>query len=271
MGKQLIDKMLPSVAKAKLPANSQTTMVGLKSYEEGLYQVDVSRNAPKKLADALRTFQSGGCAPYYCAGIAYALISASKETHGGYYQKGLQAALDWLEKAQSFAPDQVEINIWEALIYTYWGRLDDARMVLDYLQQQGINNFYLARGEIAYWLTQNDPAQVERWYQDAFKRAPNGIMKLHLQNEMADFYAGSKQWNKAIDAYRHAINLQRGDPRLWHKLSAVYWQMDDLDEAARCNKRSLALGALPEATQLAQEIQQKMGSGSLVGKLFGRG
>ena len=272
MGKQLVDKMLPALNKVKMPANNTATVLGLKAYEEGVYQVDSSNNSPRKIADALRTFQTGDSQPYLCAGIAYALIAASREADNSYDQNGLQSALDWLEKAQDVAPDRVEINVSETLAYIHLGRLEDARLVLDYLGGQEPSNFYLARAEIVYWRMIGDAEQVEKWYEMADQRAPNGIVKMHLQLELADHLAETKQWERAIEAYRKPIHFNRDNPLPWHKLSLVYWEQNNLEEAERCNQRSLKLGKLPEAIQLMQAIKQKMAEekGGLGKRLFGR-
>ena len=79
------------------------------------------------------------------------LVAASREKDGSYAAGGLKASLKWLEKAQEFAPDLFEINMIEAFIYIYSGRLDDARIVLDYLEELDPSDYYILTAEAAYW------------------------------------------------------------------------------------------------------------------------
>ena len=86
------------------------TPLGRQTFEVGLEKVSSSDDDPKELVSALKIFQSGDSQPYAFAGIAYTLVTASKETNGTYSQAGLDAAMEWLEKAQVSEPEIAAIS-----------------------------------------------------------------------------------------------------------------------------------------------------------------
>lgn len=270
MGDALVQKMLPSFARVPLPASAEATSLGRTTYEVGLEKVNNYKNDPKVLAEALRTFQTGDSQPYFFAGLAYTLVAAAREADGSYAQSGLDAALEWLEKAQALAPDIVEINFIEALIYIYSGRFEDARLILDYLVEQDPNCFYLTEAEVAFWQAQGAQVETIQAYQKAITEAANVPQRLRMQNRLGDFYLAAGMLDKALAVYKEAVHFDRDNPWLWHNISTIFFQQDNMEEAARANKRTLSLMDLPEARQLEQAIKAKTESGSRLGRLFGR-
>lgn len=271
MGQALVEKMLPDLASRKWPETREATELGRKAYEVGLDKADEYNRDPRVLAAALRTFQSGDSRPYAYAGVAYTLVKAAREDDGSYAELGLSSALDWLEKAQELAPDVTDINMIEAFIYVYSGRYDDARLVLDYLESFNANNYHVLRAEIAYWQDQGMLDETVRWYGKAAGAAESVPQKLRLRSSLGDFYLAMKQYEKAVEIYREAIHFAGENPWLWHNMSLAYWNLDNMEEAARCNKQVLTLKPdLLEAQKLEAMLSERMDDGGFRKRLFGR-
>lgn len=270
MGQALIKKMWPALAKMEWPDNPSVTQLGRKTYEIGLDKADEYRDDARALAAALRTFQSGDSRPYAFAGAAYTLFKASREQDGSYTQYGLDAALQYLEKAQELAPDVIEINMIEAFIYIYSGRYDDARLILDYLEGLNANNYHLLRAEIAFWQVQGDIEETIHWHDKAVAAAETVPQKLRLRNNLGDFYLAHKKYDKAVEIYKEAIHFARENAMLWHNLSMAYWYLGNEEESARCNKKALQLRPeFPKAQQLEAKLKERMGEGGFRKRLLG--
>jgi tetratricopeptide (TPR) repeat protein len=271
MGQRLVESMLPAINKMNWPETTTATTLGRQAYEIGLDKADEYSDDPKDLAAALRTFRSGESLPYAYAGVAYALVKASREQNGAYSETGLANALKWVEKAQDLDPDVLEINVVEVLIYIYGGRYEDARLVLDYLQAIDHQNYYLLKAEIAYWQQQGQIDEAVRWYEQTVNVAETVPRKLRLRRDLGDLYFEHRRFQEAIDVYRETIHFSREDPRLWHKMSLAHWQLEDYEEAQRCNQQALKLQSdFPQALSLQAALKEKMDTGGLGRRLFGR-
>ena len=271
MGQRLVEKMLPALDKMQWPETGAATELGRQTYEVGLDRADDYLNDPKVLASALRTFQTGDSRPYAFAGVAYTLVKASREQNGSYAQSGLAEALTWLEKAQELDPDVLEINVVEALIYVYSNRFDDARLVLDYLEAVDDRNYYIYKAEIAYWQEQGRLEETVTWYEQTIEAAETVPRKLRLRRDLGDCYLRYKQYDKAIQVYTEAIHFAKENPRLWHNMSVAYWQIGDYEEASRRNKQAIKLKSdFPEARKMEEALKEKLDTGGLGRRLFGR-
>lgn len=271
MGKNLVEKLMPGLKKLKLPPNPQATEQGRRAYEIGLETVDSYKGDPKTLVDALGTFQSGQSRPYTCAGIAYVLVTASQEQDGSFYQAGLDAAMNWLEQAQETEPDIMLINMIEALIYAYYGRFDDARLVLDYLHNQESGHYYLNVAEMVLAQQQGETEIADLWHDKAIKAAINTPQKLRLQSRMGDFYMTQGIWDKALVMFKEAAYFAKDDFQLWHKISLALYRQGDLEEAQQYNQRVLRMNDYPPARQLETRLKEELGTDTgMLGKLFGR-
>lgn len=270
MGKSLVNKLLASLEKMPIPDTKEATMQGRQAYEIGLEKLEEFKGDPKTLLAALRIFQTCNSQPYVFGGVAMTLVLASREQDGTYFQGGLDAAMAWLEKAQAQALDIVIINMIEAYIYIYSNRFDDARLILDYLFNIEPNNLYLMQAEIAYWQRQKKLDEAVQWYQKAIDTADNVPRKLRLRNRLGDCYLELGQDDKALEIYQEALHFSKENPRLWHNISIIYFNKEDYKEAARYNKMALKLEDFPEAREMEAEIRAQMGTGGLVGRLFGR-
>lgn len=270
MGKILIEKLLPSLEKMPIPDTTEETVQGKQTYEIGLEKVDEYKGDPKTLAAALRIFQTCDSQPYLYGGVAYTLLTAARESDNSFAPNGLEAAMRWLEKAQELAPDVVLINMIEAFIYIYNKRFDDARLILDYLENIEPGNFYLMKAEIEYWQRQGQLDEAVKWYQKTIDAADNVPQKLRLRNRLGDCYLEFGQDDKALEIYQEAIHFSREDPWLWHNMSIVYYNKEDFKEAARYNKMALELLDFPEAREMERALRSKLGTGGLVNRLLGR-
>ena len=271
MGKKLVQKLLSGLQKIQLPTESTATAQGRRAYEIGLDAVDSYKRDPKVLVDALSTFQSGQSRPFTCAGIAYILVAASREQDGSYYSSGLDAAMTWLEKAQETEPDIMQINMIEALIYSYNGRLDDARLVLDYLHQQSPDHYYLNVAEMVLAQQQGEVEFASLWYKKAVNSAINVPQKLRLQSRMGDFYLAQGIHDKALVMFKEAAHFDKDNYQLWHKISLAFYRQGELEEAQRYNQRVLRMNDYPPARQLEAKLKEILGTDTgMLGKLFGR-
>ncbi len=271
MGQQILDRMLPALQRMTWPDNEAATELGRITYYEGLEQVDEFRGDSRKMAGALRTFQTSDSRPYAFAGVAYALVAAAQENDGGYAQSGLDEAMAWLEKAQEMEPDRLDINFIEAFIYIYGGRLEDARLVLDFLNGQEPGNYFVATAEIAYWEAQGDVAQISAAFDRGITAADTVPQRLRLQSRKADFYHHCGLLDEAMAAYKQARHFDAQNAELIHNMSLVAWKMEDFDYAERLNQQALAIREFPAARKLAEVIEaRKKDEGGRFMGLFGR-
>jgi tetratricopeptide (TPR) repeat protein len=269
MGKNLVTRLMPALAKMAWPDEEQPTEQGWEAYKVGLEKVDSYRDDPQTLAAALRVFQSGGSRPYAFAGAAYTLLAAAREADGSYDKEGLEAAMTWLEKAQAAAPDNNNINFIEALVYIYDGRSQDARLILDYLHHQEPRNYYVYLAEVEYWQRQGELDKAVSWLEDTIQEAQTVPERMRLRRKMADCYFEAKQFETARDIYREVARVDTNDHLLWHKISICHWQLEDFAEANDANKRALSLKDFLAGRKMEEALKQKLGTG-ILGRLFGR-
>ena len=270
MSKAILAKLIPQLQKMRWPQNPILTELGRKTYDACLDKVDMYRDDPKVLVEALRILQTGDSMPYAYAGIAYTLVAASQDQNGAYLERGLEAAMEWLEMAQESAPDEVDINMIEALVYIYNGRFEDARLVLNYLHDHDPNDYYVHVAEIIFWQAQDDVEQATHWYEKASLSAREVPQRLRLLTRMGEFYTKEGNHNKALQMYKEALHFNKEKPELWHSISVIHWQLEDYDEASRANKQALKFGNLPAAQRMAEALKQKQGGSGILSR-FRRG
>jgi tetratricopeptide (TPR) repeat protein len=178
--------------------------------------------------------------------------------------------MDWLEKAQELAPDIVDINFIEALVYVYGGRYQDARIVLDYLREAAFENYYLYRAEMAFWRRQGKLEEALEWSEKAMQAADTVPQRLRVKSRMGEMYLESGDEDKALETYREAIHFDPKNAELHHKASLIYWQRENYEEANRFNRKALSLQPdFPEAQQLRALLDEHVQSSGLMGRLFG--
>ena len=166
MGKKLVKQLLPGLEKMQLPENAAGDSArSARRIESDWIRLIRIKAIRRRWLDALGTFRSGQSRPFTCAGIAYTLVAASQEQDGSYDPIGLDAAMEWLEKAQETEPDILLINMIEALIYIYNGRFEDARLVLEYLHQQDADQLLFACGRDGSGATAGEIEKAGLWYE----------------------------------------------------------------------------------------------------------
>ena len=270
MGKQLVKQLLPVLDKMEWPKTRLATEQGRHIFVASLEKIDTARGDLQTVAAALRLLHTADSQPFAYAGVAYALVTVARESDGSYAQVGLDAAMEWLERAQEMEPDIVEINVIEALIYLYSGRFGDARLILNYLQGQEPLNYYLHLAEVAYWRSQRDIEQTLYWFKEAMEIALTVPQRLRLRVQMGDFHLECDQLDKALEVYREAIHFDRENARLWHKMSIVYLRQGNYEEAQRANQVTLRLQDFAAARQIETLIKKKKSGTGVLGRLLGR-
>jgi tetratricopeptide (TPR) repeat protein len=270
MGEVLVQKMLPAINKMDWPDSPEASELGRRVFEVGLDQADGYQTDPNVLSAALRTFQTSDSRPYAFAGVAFTLLKAAREKDGSYAQVGLDAALEWLEKAQELAPDIFEINMVEPFVYIYYGRFEDARLVLNYLESIDKDQYYILRAEIAYWQEQGKLDEAIHWYSRAVEAAETVPQKLRVKRELGDCYYRFKRYEEAVEVYKEVVPLATDDAALWHTMSLAYWRLGNYEDAAHCNRRALQIqGDLPGALKMQEALKDKLDSRGLSKRLFG--
>ncbi|MCA9982800.1 MAG: hypothetical protein KDE09_18975 [Anaerolineales bacterium] len=271
MGKQLIQQMLPAISKMDWPEDMAATELGRISFMDCVEKAESYRGNPKVLASALRVVQTGQSRPYAYAGTSYCLLVAAKENDGTYDQDGLAAAMTWLEQAQSLEPDLLEVNTIEAFIYIYGQRLEDARLILDYLSAESGNDYLFATAEAAYWSGVGNVGMAVQWFETAAERAVTVPQRLRAQRRLADAYHRFGILEEALKSYREAYHFDQSNPEVPHNMSIVCYKLNDIDEALRYNE--LALKLEPDfrgALKMAEALKKKKRETGALGRLFRR-
>lgn len=269
MRKKLVKEVTTAVSEMTWPKLQKRTEQGRRIFLQSLDEVAARQRDPHALLDVLRLLQTADSRPYAQAGVANVLVAASKQAKG-YFQPGLKQAMQWLEQAQADEADIVEINVIEALIYVHSNRLDDARLVLDYLQGVEPSNHYLHLAEIVYWTAVNNTQQAIVWIEEASISAITIPQRLRLRARLGDVYLRAQAYKEAVPVLREAVHFSKQDASLWHRLSFAYFRLGNLEEAELCNRRALTLQpTLKAAQKLQAAIKKQRGSTGLLRGLFG--
>lgn len=271
MGKQIIDKLLPVLTKINWPTHQTATEQGRRIYMQGIERIDDFKGDLKVLSGTLRLFQTSDSQPYTFAGVAYLLVAAARESDGTYAENGLDAAFTWLEQAQESEPDIVDINMIEALIYTYSGQLENARLILNYLQGEEPDNHNLHRAEIAYWIAMKEIDRAVDWFEEASNSALTVPQRLRLRAQLGDLYLESGQDEEAIEVYKEAVHFDKENYLLWHKMSVANWRLQDFDEAENCNRRALKIQDFPTGRKMEEALKKRKGGNTgMLGRILGK-
>lgn len=270
MGQGLVAQLLPVLEKMEWSGVEEPTTNGAIVFKTAIDQIDSFRGNPQVLGTALRTLRTGDSLPYAFAGVAYILLAAAAEHDGSYDSAGLDAALDWLERAQEFSPELTDINLIEPLIYIFGDRLDDARLVLDYLHEQDPYNYYLHRAEMYYWQQAGDLEQALDWNQQAMAQAETVPQRLRLKSVAARLHLQAGDLDEALTTYKEALHFDPDNAWLCHQISLLHLQREEIAEAAQFNERALKLQPdFPPALQLHEQLNSDERSAGLLGRIFG--
>ena len=271
MGKDLINKLLPVLEKISWTESTAVTQFGAQTYEMGMDWVDQYEGEVGVLQTAIKTFRSSDSRPYAFAGVAYLLANMSRETDGSYDLNGLEEAMKWLGMAQEFEPDRPQINFIEAQVYLFKGELENARLILNYLSDQAGHIYRYHVTEAMWCEAVEDYEGMEEFYAEAEKTADTVPKKLRLQTLLGDAYMKIENFEKALHHYNQAIYFNREGDKLWHKMSLIYWRLQNYEECKRCNDIVMRLKPTKSAKRVQDELKKKMGTGGLFQRLRGDG
>ena len=267
MEKTLADQLEEMAQAATWPSEHQTTMKSRRAYETGLDVVNMYRGDPAAFVEGLRRFQATGSCSYAQAGIAYTLAIASFAGSQTPDRRGLQNAMQWLERSQNFEPDRPEINFIEAVIYLNGRQFEKARLVLDYLSNQDPQNYYLITTEMNYWKQRGDEQKYFQWAKKGLDVANRKGRRIFVLNSLAGFYLGKGYLEKSINTYLDLAELDPDDPWLWHNLSVMYVELEMFKEANQCNQRALSIMDFGAAREIEQIIKKNR---SGISRILGR-
>lgn len=274
MGRALVSQLLPALQKMEWAGEPHATPAGALVFKTSVDQADAYRGDPKTLGAALRTARTGDSLPFMYASVAYILLTAAGPTEGStggvYDDTGLRAALEWLEMAQEMAPDETDINVIEALIYVHSQRYDDARLILDYLQEQAPGNYYLMRAEMTYWQHVGDYAKAIEWNSRALQEAATVPQRLRLKSSAAMIHQQAGDVPQALQAFTEALHFDDTNAWLCHQISRIHFEQENFEEALRFNEKALSLQSdFPEAQALHERLAEHQRSSGFLGRLFG--
>jgi len=256
MSQQIIDQLLTIINNNTWPTAHRDNSKIRRYYEHGLDIVRCgSGTVQNNLVTALEIFHATQSAPYACAGIAATLAEA-----GMVYEKGAETkepALHWLEKAQDWEPDKININLTEGLIYAYADDFENSRLILDYLHSKTTDNYHLALGEIRHWWKSGDDQQYEDWIRKSYKLADNDLKTLHALRLLAQLYNKYNQPAEALKYYKKCLEISPKNPELWHNMSCILFDAEQYKEAAKYNQKTLELADFYKARYMKEQIEKK--------------
>lgn len=270
MGKKVTAQLISAIKQMEWPELESATEQGRRIFLQAVERIDEYKGNPADLLGTLRLLQTADSRPFAFAGIAYTLVGGAKNRGEDYDETGLTAAMAWLEKAQDMEAEIIEINCIEALIYIYSGRIDDARLVLDYLADIDPYNFYLHQVEVAYWVAAKDKEEAVEWIERTIQSAVTIPQRLRMRAKLGDVYLNAKEYDKAAQVLKEAIHFDKENAGLWHRLSIAHFRLNDLAEADRANKRALKLQpGHAVALKVQAALKKQMGGTGGLRRLFG--
>jgi tetratricopeptide (TPR) repeat protein len=262
----VVDRLIEVVNKSQWPNAHRTADRNRRIYEFGLDQVNSYHGDPAIFFQALQTFSDTKSCAYAFAGIAFTLVMATSYTDD-LYVTGFDEAMKWLEKAQEWESNLVEINFIEAVLYLNQGQVENGRLILDHLTRQEPENYYLCLTEMNYWNRQKNRDKYVSWLQKASKLADTRLREARTLSTMANLYLDGGQIDRSIKAFHHVVKLTPDDAWAWHNLSYIFLKLDKLKEAEMCNQRALEIFDFGAAREIQEKIKQKKGG---LGRLFRR-
>lgn len=255
MSQSLSEQLNELIQKVDWPHENTLSAESQAIYEQGIDTLNMYRGDPQVLLDALKIFQKCASQAYAAAGCAYALILAAYESGDDYSVDGLERARTWLIKAQELAPNRVEIDFIEAELYIQLKEYENARLVLDQLNQITPQHFYVCLSEMYYWYAQKQQDQYQYWYDLALPLASNKPRQISLLSRAAGFFLAVQEWKKVIGVYRNLAALDPEDPWMWHNLSLAYYHLERYDKAQQANQKALEIMDFPVAREMEQILK----------------
>ncbi|MGB0387362.1 MAG: tetratricopeptide repeat protein, partial [Ardenticatenaceae bacterium] len=247
-----INELLNSYEWSSEPTVSRETRG---QYEQGLDLVHAYRGRPDQLVEAVELFQAIPSRPYACAGVAYTLLAASYLYGTEYDAQGVKQAERWLVHAQSFAPNQPEINFIGAIVHVLQTRYDQARYLLNALALP-TPNYYVCLAEMRFWEHQSNIHQVYYWYQQAAQVAKREEQRLYVINIMAGNLLEAGLPQQAAEMYEHLAQYTFDDPWVWHNFSIANYRQGEYKKAWESNQRALKLIDFEAARDMERRLKE---------------
>ena len=265
-----IEQLISLVRQMQWPVAQRTSMQTRRIYERGLDEINAFSGDPVVYGNALNLFRQSDSCAYAYAGVAYTLAHVSW-LNRKVDATGINEAMVWLEKAQEWERDRIEINFIEAFIYIISGELDNGRIILDHLGRQNAQYFHYCAMELLYWDYRQKGSNFRSWFEKALNHAGNPMQQAHVFSTAGSHFLHSGQFKQSIKLYKEVVKLKPDDAWAWHNMSVMLVKMDDYSNASLCNQKALSIMDFGAARRTEQEIQEykKMSSGRL-GRLFGR-
>ena len=256
-----VDDLLDLIAKARWPGTHRTNASIRARYVQGLDMVNAYRGNPESYVQALRQFQATDACAYAYAGIAFTLIMASSKAKNQVYPKGYNAAMEWLEKAQEWEPNRVEINFIEAVMYINSGQFENGRLVLDHISQAAPDHYYICLTEVNYWHKVKQSEKELHWLKKAFKVANSPARQANVYNWLALFYMEDGYFERAIKYFHEVVKRDSQDAWAWHNMSYMFLRLNKLENAKMCNEKALSIMDFQAAREIGEQIHQKKPKG----------
>lgn len=270
MNDPLLNQLVQMVNNANWPASQRTGMQTRRIYERGLDEVNAFSGDPRSYANALGIFQRTDSCPYAYAGIAYTLAHASW-LNDKVDAQGITEAIHWLEKAQEWEADRIEINFIEAFIYIISKDLQNGRAVLDYLGRQNPQYYHYCLMEMLYHRYGNRLSGHNTWFEKALNAAQTPPQQAYACALAGNYYLKLGRYDQSIGLFKEVVKIKPDDAWAWHNMSVMLMSMDNYDDASLCNQKALSIMDFGAARSVEQRLEKykKMG-GSRLGRLFKR-
>lgn len=259
MSDWMVQEFTELYKRVKWPEDTRTTAEQRVLFDQGIDVTNSFRGHPDTLVEALKLFVGSGSRPYAFAGAGYVMGSASYLKGGDYDQHGLETALSWLAKAQEIAPNTPEIDVIEAVIYLQMKRLDNTRKILDHVAGQGTPNYHLCVTYMSYWDSKKDIPQMEHWHKRALEQADTDTRRVFAMTALASAYMMNKMSDKAIEGFKHVLQLNPTDPWAWHNISYMLTHKGQYKEAYFHNQKALGLMDFGVAREIEKYLKTKLG------------
>jgi hypothetical protein len=234
-------EVLACVEAATVPPTTSLEPEARAAYELGLDRVDVAYiwacgdpdNAEQHYrhhtSAALAHFVASQSQPYFWAGVAYMLVSASYG-FGGLHQEMLDRAQDSLDRARRIVGDRIEINAIQLFIDLRCGDYDRYLRDLRALGTAAAGEFrvQLAKLHYAIW-AQRD--QAYRQYELALGHASNDNQRLAahmaiLANPVGILRRSASQRTKGVwTVSEEMLARQRSEPEIWEQIMAIVGEL----------------------------------------------
>jgi tetratricopeptide (TPR) repeat protein len=131
-------------------------------------------------------------------------------------------------------------------------------------------SFQVAKAEVAFWKQQGDVEETAAWFHKAAELADNVPQRLRMRARLGDYYFEKHMLDEALAIYKEAIHFDNHNVKLWHKISVIYWQQENFDEAEKVNQQTLRLQPdFGPGVKLHDVIKAKKGEAHRSGRLFG--